>query len=93
MFDSKCVLSVAGREATYVGRYRVTDAASLQAATEAAGAISVMLEAKLSPGPSICNIRRHGDSSRLHDIGVRVDTGNFFAAKVSYFFYFLDLFI
>ncbi|RXI07045.1 hypothetical protein DVH24_026181 [Malus domestica] len=70
-----------GKKPKFVGQYRVTDSDSLDAARQAAGAISKTIEAKLSPGPSICNIRRHGDNSRLHQVGVSVESGNFLAAK------------
>lgn len=70
-----------GSEAKYVGRYRITDPDSLEAAMDTSGRIRLIIEAKLSPGPSLTGVRRHGENSRWHD-SVGVAGGNFLAAKV-----------
>ncbi|EPS62026.1 n-acetyl-glutamate synthase, partial [Genlisea aurea] len=74
------LLSERGCEPKYVGSYRITDADSLDAAKDAAGRIHSVIEAKLSPGPSLNGIRRHGDNGRWYD-GVGIARGNFLAAK------------
>ncbi|KAK4712080.1 hypothetical protein R3W88_006593 [Solanum pinnatisectum] len=74
------LLTERGSEAKYVGRYRITDPDSLEAAMDTSGRTRLMIEAKLSPGPSLTGVRRHGDNSRWHD-SVGVASGNFLSAK------------
>lgn len=75
------IFDFSGREPKYAGSFRITDSDSLSAALDAAGRICMMIEAKLSPGPSLSGIYRHGDNDRWYD-GVSVASGNFLAAKV-----------
>ncbi|XP_062188980.1 probable amino-acid acetyltransferase NAGS2, chloroplastic [Phragmites australis] len=75
------LLSERGRKAKYVGQYRVTDSDSLEAAMEAAGRIRLTIEAKLSPGPPMLDLRRHGVIGRWHGLVDNVASGNFLGAK------------
>ncbi|KAM0833448.1 hypothetical protein ACQ4PT_064255 [Festuca glaucescens] len=75
------LLSERGRNAKYVGQYRVTDSDSLEAAMEAAGRIRLTIEAKLSPGPPMLNLRRHGVIGHSHGLVDNVASGNFLGAK------------
>ncbi|OEL17282.1 putative amino-acid acetyltransferase NAGS2, chloroplastic [Dichanthelium oligosanthes] len=76
------LLAERGKKAKYAGRYRITDSDSLEAAMEAAGRIRLTIEAKLSPGPPMLNLRRHGVNGRWHEIADNVASGNFLGAKV-----------
>lgn len=75
-------VNFSGKKAKYAGRYRITDSDSLEAAMEAAGRIRLTVEAKLSPGPPMLNLRRHGVNGRWHEIADNVASGNFLGAKV-----------
>lgn len=74
---------VVGKKAKYVGQYRITDKESRDAAMDAAGRIRLTIEAKLSPGPPMLNLRRHGVIGRWHGLVDNIASGNFVGAKVN----------
>uniref|UniRef100_A0A804QEB6 Aspartate/glutamate/uridylate kinase domain-containing protein n=1 Tax=Zea mays TaxID=4577 RepID=A0A804QEB6_MAIZE len=68
-------------KAKYVGQYRITDEDARKAAMDAAGRIRLTIEAKLSPGPPMLNLRRHGVIGRWHGLVDSIASGNFLGAK------------
>lgn len=58
------------------------DSDSVEAEMEATGRIRLMIEEKLSQGPPILNLCRHGDNSCWHELGDCIAGSDFLAAKV-----------
>ncbi|CAI5509641.1 unnamed protein product [Closterium sp. Naga37s-1] len=75
------LLEERGVASMFHGAYRVTDTEALAAAMEASGRTRVDIEAKLSRGPVIPVLRRHGESEKWHEVGISVASGNFVHAK------------
>ncbi|KAF8060080.1 NAGS2 [Scenedesmus sp. PABB004] len=76
-------LAEGGVESVFVGGYRVTDAAVLGAAVEAAGRSRTAVEQFLSRGPSVPVFRRHakGETEMHFGPALNVVSGNYVAAK------------
>lgn len=72
-----------GSSALFVGGYRVTDAAALEVAVEAAGRSRTAVEQFLSRGPSVPVFRRHakGETEMHFGPALSVVSGNYVAAK------------
>ena len=74
------LLAVRGLTCGKVGGVRVTDAATMQIAMEAAGKVQLSVTAALGKGPPVFALRKHGEV-RHGGPAVRVACGNFVAAK------------
>lgn len=72
-----------GTSSVFVGGYRITDIAALEAAVEAAGRGRTAVEQFLSRGPSVPVFRRHakGDGEMHFGPALNVVSGNYVAAK------------
>jgi amino-acid N-acetyltransferase len=74
------LLAVRGLTCGKVDGVRVTDAATMQIAMEAAGKVQLSVTAALGKGPPVFALRKHGEV-RHGGPAVRVACGNFVAAK------------
>eukprot|EP00239_Pterosperma_sp_CCMP1384_P011545 CAMPEP_0197864142 /NCGR_PEP_ID=MMETSP1438-20131217/42150_1 /TAXON_ID=1461541 /ORGANISM="Pterosperma sp., Strain CCMP1384" /LENGTH=378 /DNA_ID=CAMNT_0043482281 /DNA_START=157 /DNA_END=1289 /DNA_ORIENTATION=- len=74
-------LRALGTEPKFQYGARVTDDATMAAALEMAGAGAVEVTSRLSRGPSVVQLRRHGQENRGGHPVLRVNSGNYVAAK------------